>query len=120
MNYALTFARGDFVTVYDAEDAPDPAQLRAALEILLPSQRHGLGRDCCIQVASAQHALPLHGRQYITVTRHNATRSAREQGLPIVRVPGARKRYPIGVMVSVDTEAGAVDANYSKPEECDR
>jgi cellulose synthase/poly-beta-1,6-N-acetylglucosamine synthase-like glycosyltransferase len=32
LNYALTFARGAFVTVYDAEDAPHPGQLRAALD----------------------------------------------------------------------------------------
>lgn len=32
LNYALTFARGPFVTVYDVEDAPDPRQLRAALD----------------------------------------------------------------------------------------
>ena len=27
-NYALRFARGEFVTIYDAEDLPDPQQLR--------------------------------------------------------------------------------------------
>jgi cellulose synthase/poly-beta-1,6-N-acetylglucosamine synthase-like glycosyltransferase len=32
LNYALAFARGAFVTVYDAEDAPHPGQLRAALD----------------------------------------------------------------------------------------
>jgi glycosyltransferase XagB len=32
LNYALTFARGAFVTVYDAEDAPAPNRLRAALD----------------------------------------------------------------------------------------
>jgi cellulose synthase/poly-beta-1,6-N-acetylglucosamine synthase-like glycosyltransferase len=32
LNYALTFAHGAFVTIYDAEDAPDPRQLRAALD----------------------------------------------------------------------------------------
>lgn len=31
LNYALAKARGDFVAVYDAEDAPHPSQLRAAL-----------------------------------------------------------------------------------------
>ena len=30
LNYALAFARGDLVTIYDAEDIPDPGQLRAA------------------------------------------------------------------------------------------
>lgn len=32
LNFALTFARGAFVTVYDAEDAPALGQLRAALD----------------------------------------------------------------------------------------
>lgn len=30
-NYALHFARGDFVTIYDAEDKPEPDQLKKAL-----------------------------------------------------------------------------------------
>lgn len=30
-NYALRFARGKYVTIYDAEDAPDPLQLRKAV-----------------------------------------------------------------------------------------
>jgi len=31
LNYALQFARGDFVVIYDAEDRPGPGQLRKAL-----------------------------------------------------------------------------------------
>lgn len=30
-NYALTFARGDYVTIYDAEDRPEPSQLKKAV-----------------------------------------------------------------------------------------
>jgi cellulose synthase/poly-beta-1,6-N-acetylglucosamine synthase-like glycosyltransferase len=30
LNYALTYAKGDYVTVYDAEDTPDPKQLKKA------------------------------------------------------------------------------------------
>ncbi|MDD4928275.1 MAG: glycosyltransferase [Gallionella sp.] len=30
-NYALNFARGKFITIYDAEDKPDPQQLKKAL-----------------------------------------------------------------------------------------
>lgn len=30
-NYALQFARGEYVTIYDAEDVPDPQQLKKAL-----------------------------------------------------------------------------------------
>ena len=32
LNFALFFARGDYVVVYDAEDLPDPAQLRNAAQ----------------------------------------------------------------------------------------
>jgi cellulose synthase/poly-beta-1,6-N-acetylglucosamine synthase-like glycosyltransferase len=32
LNYALPLADGQFVTIYDAEDEPDPGQLRAALD----------------------------------------------------------------------------------------
>jgi glycosyltransferase XagB len=32
-NYALRFAKGEFVTIYDAEDAPEPSQLRRAVAI---------------------------------------------------------------------------------------
>ena len=31
LNYALEYARGDFVVIYDAEDEPEPDQLRRAL-----------------------------------------------------------------------------------------
>jgi glycosyltransferase XagB len=31
LNYGLTFSRGEFVAIYDAEDVPEPGQLRAAV-----------------------------------------------------------------------------------------
>lgn len=31
LNYAMNFARGAYVTIYDAEDHPDPSQLKSAL-----------------------------------------------------------------------------------------
>ena len=33
LNYALQFARGDYVVVYDAEDRPQPGQLRRAWDV---------------------------------------------------------------------------------------
>jgi cellulose synthase/poly-beta-1,6-N-acetylglucosamine synthase-like glycosyltransferase len=33
LNYALAFARGDLVVVYDAEDRPQPSQLRLAADV---------------------------------------------------------------------------------------
>ncbi len=37
-NYALKFARGEYVTIYDAEDRPDPQQLRKVLGIFAESR----------------------------------------------------------------------------------
>ena len=37
IQYALQFAHGDYVVVYDAEDVPEPDQLRRALAVLVAS-----------------------------------------------------------------------------------
>lgn len=44
-NYALQFARGEFITIYDAEDAPDPQQLRRAVATF----RAGGEQRACLQ-----------------------------------------------------------------------
>jgi cellulose synthase/poly-beta-1,6-N-acetylglucosamine synthase-like glycosyltransferase len=44
MNAALHHARGEFVAVYDAEDAPHPGQIKAALSMFAASSRLG-----CVQ-----------------------------------------------------------------------
>jgi glycosyltransferase XagB len=46
-NYALKFARGDYVTIYDAEDRPDPDQLKRAIATF----RQGDERLACVQCA---------------------------------------------------------------------
>ncbi len=43
LNYALTFARGDYVVVYDAEDRPERGQLRDALHAFA---QHGPALAC--------------------------------------------------------------------------
>ncbi|NVN88192.1 MAG: glycosyltransferase [Rhodopseudomonas sp.] len=43
LNCALPFARGSFVAVYDAEDRPEPGQLRAALDVF---RSHGTDTAC--------------------------------------------------------------------------
>lgn len=54
LNYALPFARGSYVAVFDAEDRPEPGQLRAALNAF---DHHGPAIACvqaslCIDNAS--------------------------------------------------------------------
>ncbi len=44
LNYALELATGDYVTVYDAEDVPEPDQLLKALAVLRSNERIG-----CVQ-----------------------------------------------------------------------
>jgi cellulose synthase/poly-beta-1,6-N-acetylglucosamine synthase-like glycosyltransferase len=44
-NYALRFARGEFVTIYDAEDRPDPDQLKKAVAQF----RHTSEEVVCLQ-----------------------------------------------------------------------
>jgi cellulose synthase/poly-beta-1,6-N-acetylglucosamine synthase-like glycosyltransferase len=39
LNYALPLARGDYVVVYDAEDIPEPDQLRGALALFRDQER---------------------------------------------------------------------------------
>ncbi|HZA01515.1 MAG TPA: glycosyltransferase [Hyphomicrobiaceae bacterium] len=45
LNYALPLARGDYVVVYDAEDVPEPDQLRRALALF----RGNRERVVCVQ-----------------------------------------------------------------------
>lgn len=45
MNYALPFCTGEIVGVYDAEDRPDPAQIRAVVDHL----RHAPPEVACVQ-----------------------------------------------------------------------
>jgi cellulose synthase/poly-beta-1,6-N-acetylglucosamine synthase-like glycosyltransferase len=45
IQYALQWAHGDYVVVYDAEDAPEPDQLRRALAAIAA----GGGRIGCLQ-----------------------------------------------------------------------
>lgn len=51
LNYGLTLARGEFVAIYDAEDEPEPLQLRRAVVAL-----RRLGPDvACVQAKLAYH-----------------------------------------------------------------
>ncbi len=45
MNYALPFCEGEIIGIYDAEDRPDPAQIRAVVEHLM----HAPPEVACVQ-----------------------------------------------------------------------
>ncbi len=47
LNYALPFARGSYVAVFDAEDRPEPGQLRAALDAFDDQGQH----VACVQAS---------------------------------------------------------------------
>ncbi|MGF1447680.1 MAG: glycosyltransferase family 2 protein [Pikeienuella sp.] len=51
LNYALDFARGEIIGILDAEDRPDPGQLRAVATTLAAAPR----RVACVQCQLAYH-----------------------------------------------------------------
>ena len=59
-NVGLTFARGEFLAIYDAEDVPDPLQLRAVVEQF---------RDSGPEVACIQGRLNYHNLDENLLTR---------------------------------------------------
>lgn len=59
LNYGLTFAHGDYVVVYDAEDVPEPDQLRRALDMFASAR----GRIGCVQ---AQLSVYNRGKSWFT------------------------------------------------------
>ena len=75
LNYALQFARGEFVVVYDAEDRPQPDQLRRAWEVF----RHAPA-GARLPAGAAQHLQsapelahpPVHDRVFRPVRCHPA------------------------------------------------
>jgi cellulose synthase/poly-beta-1,6-N-acetylglucosamine synthase-like glycosyltransferase len=50
-NYAMRFAKGEYVTIYDAEDEPEPGQLKQAVLAF----RHGDERLVCVQARLNYH-----------------------------------------------------------------
>ncbi|QDM14558.1 glycosyltransferase [Tardiphaga sp. vice352] len=60
LNWALPFARGSFTAVYDAEDRPEPGQLRAALKAF---RAHGR------EVACAQASLCIDNETHSLLSR---------------------------------------------------
>ena len=100
LNVALPFVRGDFIAVYDAEDRPEPDQLRLALEAFTAGDR----TLACVQARltidnSADGWLP-HG--IMAQTPQGARREARGLGVAVFR-----SQYSVGRRSQLPTSAKA-------------
>ncbi len=52
LNYALQLARGEYIAIYDAEDRPDPDQLRRAVTAFRTAENdHRKNRLACVQAS---------------------------------------------------------------------
>jgi len=56
-NYALRFARGEFLVIYDAEDRPEPDQLRKAVDSFRLAPRETVCLQARLAIYNAQESL---------------------------------------------------------------
>jgi len=114
LNCALPFSRGAFIAVFDAEDRPDPGQLRAALDAF---------RSNDTDVACAQASLCIHNIGESWLTRMFAAEYAGQfdvflPGLATMRMPlplGGSSNHFRGYVLR---EVGGWDA-YNVTEDAD-
>ncbi len=114
LNYALPFARGEFIAVFDAEDRPEPDQLRKALATFA---RHG--RD----VACAQASLCIDNETHSLLSRMFAVEYAAQFDVYLPGMAQMRLPLPLGgtsnhFRTRVLREVGAWDA-YNVTEDAD-
>jgi cellulose synthase/poly-beta-1,6-N-acetylglucosamine synthase-like glycosyltransferase len=114
LNYALAFARGTFLAVFDAEDRPDPGQLRNALDMF------GAGEE---EIACAQASLCIDNSADSWLTRMFTAEYAGQfdvflQGFSAFRMPlplgGSSNHFRTRVL----REVGGWDA-YNVTEDAD-
>jgi glycosyltransferase XagB len=87
LNCALPFARGSFIAVFDAEDRPDPGQLRAALDAF---RRYGA------DVACAQASLCIHNFEESWLSCVFATEYAGQFDVFLPGLAAMRMPLPLG------------------------
>jgi cellulose synthase/poly-beta-1,6-N-acetylglucosamine synthase-like glycosyltransferase len=114
LNFALHFARGYFIAVYDAEDAPDPGQLRAALDVF---RTHGN------EVACAQAKLCIDNLTHTWLSKMFAAEYAGQFEVLLPGLVALLMPLPLGgssnhFRTSVLREVGGWDA-YNVTEDAD-
>jgi cellulose synthase/poly-beta-1,6-N-acetylglucosamine synthase-like glycosyltransferase len=87
LNCALPFARGSFTAVFDAEDRPDPGQLRAALDAF---------RCHDADVACAQASLCIHNNMDSWLSRTFAAEYAGQFDVFLPGLAAMRMPLPLG------------------------
>jgi cellulose synthase/poly-beta-1,6-N-acetylglucosamine synthase-like glycosyltransferase len=87
LNCALPFARGSFVAVFDAEDRPDPGQLRAALDAF---------RSHDADVACVQASLCIHNIENSWLTRMFTAEYAGQFDVFLPGLAAMRMPLPLG------------------------
>lgn len=87
LNYALRFARGSYVAVYDAEDRPEPGQLRAALAAFASGPDH---------LACVQARLGIYNARSNWLTRQFATEYAGQFEVLLPALHELRLPIPLG------------------------
>lgn len=56
LNFALTFARGELIVIYDAEDLPEPDQLRRAAAAFATASPDVVCLQCCLNISPAERS----------------------------------------------------------------
>jgi glycosyltransferase XagB len=114
LNWALPFVRGSFVAVFDAEDRPDPGQLRAALDAF---------RSHDDDVACAQASLCIDNETHSWLSRTFAAEYAGHFDIVLPGLSAMRLPLPLGgssnhFRTDVLREVGGWDA-YNVTEDAD-
>ncbi len=87
LNVALPFARGSFTVIYDAEDIPEPDQLRRALDAF----RRGGNRLTCVQASLAINNIADNWRTRMFAANYAGQFDAFLPGLAALHLP-----FPLG------------------------
>ena len=105
-NYAMRYARGEFITIYDAEDDPDPQQLKKALEAFTVHGR---------EMACVQARLNYYNANHNYLTRWFALEYATWFEVVMRGLEGIKSPIPLGgtsnhIRTDVLKEIGGWDA----------
>jgi cellulose synthase/poly-beta-1,6-N-acetylglucosamine synthase-like glycosyltransferase len=114
LNWALPFVRGSFVAVFDAEDRPEPGQLRAAVATF---------QDAGAEVACAQASLSIDNETHSSLSRMFAAEYAGQFDVVLPGMSAMRLPLPLGgssnhFRTNVLREVGGWDA-YNVTEDAD-